>query len=267
MAELKTRIFGWHSFKGGSGRSLGLANVAYELASRGRRVLCVDMDLESCGLATIFDVEIDDRPGTTEVLIQGRYPVLKSAICPVGKVRGWDCYIDLIASKHEPPEQLMKLRWTEALAGFGNVLVDTYASAEKIDYIFLDSRGGISEQLAASLLLPTDGVIVFTRADRQSRVGTLHLLETIRRLAPRPLTPLIVMNGVPAGPDGDGAIADLRARLLLKAMNEVTMLTTPFDPSLLLIEEIVTRTRKSGPDPLRMAYNAVADWIEGGARP
>jgi len=44
----------FYSFKGGVGRTLALANVAVELARRGRRVLLVDFDLEAPGLDT-FD--------------------------------------------------------------------------------------------------------------------------------------------------------------------------------------------------------------------
>ena len=44
----------FYSFKGGVGRSMALANAAVELASRGRRVLAVDFDLEAPGLDT-FD--------------------------------------------------------------------------------------------------------------------------------------------------------------------------------------------------------------------
>jgi tetratricopeptide (TPR) repeat protein len=43
-------IVGFYSFKGGVGRTLALANVAYLMASRGRNVLLIDMDLEAPGL-------------------------------------------------------------------------------------------------------------------------------------------------------------------------------------------------------------------------
>ena len=47
-------IFTFYSFKGGVGRSMAAANVAYALASRGRNVLLMDMDLEAPGLSTFF---------------------------------------------------------------------------------------------------------------------------------------------------------------------------------------------------------------------
>jgi cytochrome c-type biogenesis protein CcmH/NrfG len=48
-------IFTFYSFKGGVGRSLAAANVAYTLASWGRHVLIVDMDLEAPGLSGFLD--------------------------------------------------------------------------------------------------------------------------------------------------------------------------------------------------------------------
>ena len=43
-------IVTFYSYKGGTGRTMALANVAWILASQGKRVLAVDWDLESPGL-------------------------------------------------------------------------------------------------------------------------------------------------------------------------------------------------------------------------
>ncbi len=45
----KTRFIAFYSYKGGVGRSLALANLAYLLAYKGRKVLILDMDLEAPG--------------------------------------------------------------------------------------------------------------------------------------------------------------------------------------------------------------------------
>jgi Mrp family chromosome partitioning ATPase len=44
------RIITFYSYKGGTGRSMALANVGWLLASSGYRVLLVDWDLEAPGL-------------------------------------------------------------------------------------------------------------------------------------------------------------------------------------------------------------------------
>ncbi|WP_345075190.1 FxSxx-COOH system tetratricopeptide repeat protein [Phytohabitans flavus] len=55
------RIITFYSFKGGVGRTMALANVAWILASTGRRVLTVDWDLESPGLHKYFAPFLVDR--------------------------------------------------------------------------------------------------------------------------------------------------------------------------------------------------------------
>ncbi|MFC4058400.1 FxSxx-COOH system tetratricopeptide repeat protein [Planomonospora corallina] len=52
MSEGKVITF--YSYKGGTGRTMALANVAWILASAGKRVLVVDWDLESPGLHKFF---------------------------------------------------------------------------------------------------------------------------------------------------------------------------------------------------------------------
>jgi MinD-like ATPase involved in chromosome partitioning or flagellar assembly len=40
-----SRIITFYSYKGGTGRSMALANIAWILASAGKRVLAIDWDL------------------------------------------------------------------------------------------------------------------------------------------------------------------------------------------------------------------------------
>jgi tetratricopeptide (TPR) repeat protein len=67
------RIVTFYSFKGGVGRTMALANVAWILASTGRRVLAVDWDLESPGLHRYFapflvDRHLSDSPGVIDAV-------------------------------------------------------------------------------------------------------------------------------------------------------------------------------------------------------
>jgi Mrp family chromosome partitioning ATPase len=48
------KIITFYSYKGGTGRSMVLANVAWILASNGKKVLAVDWDLEAQGLHRYF---------------------------------------------------------------------------------------------------------------------------------------------------------------------------------------------------------------------
>src|SRR5262249_23731762 len=55
------RIITFYSYKGGTGRSMALANVAWILASNGMRVLAIDWDLEGPGLHRYFHPFLRDR--------------------------------------------------------------------------------------------------------------------------------------------------------------------------------------------------------------
>jgi formylglycine-generating enzyme required for sulfatase activity len=55
------KIVTFYSYKGGTGRSMALANVAWLLASAGQRVLTIDWDLEAPGLHRYFDPFLDDK--------------------------------------------------------------------------------------------------------------------------------------------------------------------------------------------------------------
>ena len=67
--ELKERQFGeiitFYSFKGGTGRSMALANVAYLLAKKGtlnsKPQLIIDWDLEAPGLHRFFYRDFKNR--------------------------------------------------------------------------------------------------------------------------------------------------------------------------------------------------------------
>ncbi|TWO65498.1 tetratricopeptide repeat protein [Caenimonas sedimenti] len=67
------RILTFYSYKGGTGRSMALANVAWILACSGHRVLVIDWDLEAPGLHRYFapfliDKEVSGSSGLIDML-------------------------------------------------------------------------------------------------------------------------------------------------------------------------------------------------------
>jgi len=64
------RIITFYSYKGGTGRTMALANTAWILAANGKRVLAVDWDLEAPGLHRFFHPFLDPNviTATTGVL-------------------------------------------------------------------------------------------------------------------------------------------------------------------------------------------------------
>jgi len=73
MASPTGTIVTFYSYKGGTGRTMALANVSWILAMAGKRVLVVDWDLESPGLHKFFHPFLDEdvvaaTPGVIELL-------------------------------------------------------------------------------------------------------------------------------------------------------------------------------------------------------
>ena len=66
------QIVTFYSFKGGTGRTMALANVAWILAANGKRVLVADWDLESPGLHKFFqpfmEPEVSRQPGIVDFI-------------------------------------------------------------------------------------------------------------------------------------------------------------------------------------------------------
>src|SRR6201996_3588995 len=67
------QIVTFYSYKGGTGRTMCMANVAWIIASNGKRVLTVDWDLESPGLHKFFHPFLDPStveatPGVIEII-------------------------------------------------------------------------------------------------------------------------------------------------------------------------------------------------------
>jgi MinD-like ATPase involved in chromosome partitioning or flagellar assembly/tetratricopeptide (TPR) repeat protein len=66
------KIVTFYSFKGGTGRTMALANVAWILAANGKRVLVADWDLESPGLHRFYQPflkgVIKDAPGVIDLI-------------------------------------------------------------------------------------------------------------------------------------------------------------------------------------------------------
>ena len=58
------QVITFYSYKGGTGRTMAMANVAWIIASNGKRVLAVDWDLESPGLHKFFHPFLDESTVT-----------------------------------------------------------------------------------------------------------------------------------------------------------------------------------------------------------
>jgi len=80
------KIVTFYSFKGGTGRTMALANVAWILAANGKRVLIADWDLESPGLHRFFqpflNPKVRERPGIINFIRGYEWDAVEAGIDP-----------------------------------------------------------------------------------------------------------------------------------------------------------------------------------------
>jgi hypothetical protein len=98
-----SKIITFYSYKGGTGRSMALANVAWILATNGRRVLVVDWDLEAPGLHHYFRPFLVDRalkstPGIFDLV----FDYTLAALTPGDEEAGLDWYSPMPISSATP---------------------------------------------------------------------------------------------------------------------------------------------------------------------
>jgi hypothetical protein len=154
------------SIKGGVGRSSALAATAWALAEKGRRVLVLDLDLESPGLSSSL-LPSDRRPSKgiadwlVEDLVGNGDTVLDDMIAESTLSREGEISI-VPAHGRDPGEYIAKLGrswmpklnvddrrepWPERLSR----LIDALETKRSPDIVLIDSRAGIDEIASACL--------------------------------------------------------------------------------------------------------------------
>jgi len=258
------KVITFYSFKGGVGRSLALANIALLLATRGRRVLAVDFDLEAPGLSMMSDLvpnprEVerglfeyllallnDENTNLADYLIYPKIEGVDLAFLPAGNLK--DIYdlskLDfarlLEYSEHNPLSQFR--REIEEL-GF------TYA--------LLDSRTGMTEIAATCTLGLADVVVMISGLNDQNLQGTrwvLDMLEGEGGLHSEDI--IIVFSPVPEAEE------ELKAERLQRAREFVgnrNVLLLTYHPRLALIEELFVKEWKE--TSLAQKYHQLASKI------
>jgi hypothetical protein len=197
--------FVFMSLKGGVGRSTALSVVAAHLASRGGRVLAVDLDLEAPGLGPfLLNDETVPEFGALDFLVENNFGELDdtfyadllgpSGLAPQGG------RIDVLPafgkrSLNHPEDVLAKLgrAYAENIRPDGTIatvldqiraLIDHFADTKRYDAVLVDARAGLHETTAASVLGLGADVLLFGRNERQTFDGYAALLAHLARFVP-----------------------------------------------------------------------------------
>lgn len=201
------RIITFYSYKGGTGRTMALANTAWILAANGYRVLTVDWDLEAPGLAHFFRPFLDQEAlgattGVIDLIMDYRDEALRD------QDREGDWYREFAKVRRHA----MSLHWSQFRDGgaldflsAGQVRSDYAATVAAInwdhfydklngsrffdamredmrrnyDYVLIDSRTGLSDIAdICTVEMPDDLVVCFTLSD-QSIEGASSIARTV----------------------------------------------------------------------------------------
>lgn len=255
------RIVAFYSYKGGVGRSVCLANVAALLALKGKRVACIDFDLEAGGLHTIFGVEKDEIQCTLLDLISslivpdvGRALIDLTDKLPRNVGGGGLWLLPTISETNKVLAALDSGRDLMALLGR---FIDTIVDRLNPHFIFIDSRSGFAE-LASAPILKASELVCVLRPNRQNAEG-LRLLLDILSTFPSPPQTFLVLSQVPKLPETSARLEKLR-QLLGSDRSFGTVV--PYEPVLALEESVATLTL---PDSeVAQSYLPVASWLEDG---
>ena len=188
----------FYSYKGGTGRSLLLANLAVLLAKLGRRVVAVDFDLEAPGLPYKFFPEQRPRSdGVVEWLrdtIGGHPPAsLDDYLVDVDLDAAWfdHGWLKLMPAGRAPSpnyfQDLLRLNLDRRLDD--GVALDALVDLQQrlatdfdTDYLFLDARTGITPTNPVTTHVLADTVVALTLGTFEQLEGTRAVLRGIKPL-------------------------------------------------------------------------------------
>jgi len=204
------RIITFYSYKGGTGRSMALANVAWILALSGKKVLTIDWDLEAPGLHRYFLPFLDDPelietngiidlfwsyadlvltpkeswpPGITNPFsfadaqryaVPLEFPFQNSTSC-----------LHFLGAGRQEPEYSIRVRsfdWTSLYARLGgSEFVERLRERlrQQYDYILIDSRTGVADTSGICTVQMPDTVVLCFTYNRQSMKGVEAVAKSI----------------------------------------------------------------------------------------
>jgi tetratricopeptide (TPR) repeat protein len=204
------RIVTFYSYKGGVGRSLMVANLAFVLASNGRRVAVIDWDLEAPGLHRYFapfltDQELTATSGIVD-LLTGYWDALVQQPADGSGGTGWvERFLDvtrysvtLALPDTVRPGQISFIpagRQTAAYATkVGNFDWDAFYNdaggrgfldalrerlAADFDDVLIDSRTGVSDTAGVCTVHMPDDLVVCFAYNNQNIRGSLGIATSV----------------------------------------------------------------------------------------
>ncbi|MEG5039912.1 MULTISPECIES: P-loop ATPase, Sll1717 family [unclassified Microcoleus] len=189
------RTITFYSFKGGVGRTTALTHVASILAMRGLKVVAVDLDLEAPGLSTAFNLKPQPKYGIVDYFYERSY--LPEGVEPsisIAEILGEVRVPNATGRLFVVPAGCLTLDYISKVDDLhattvidGNQSLWSVFKTEineqlKPDILLVDSRTGINQWGALSLIQAADEAIIFLFPNEQNKQGIEVLLQSLQSL-------------------------------------------------------------------------------------
>ncbi len=191
----KPLVVTFYSFKGGVGRSTALGIVAGILASRNRRVVVIDFDLEAPGISIMLQTDIQNTSrqfdGVLDYLYQRSLtpeediPNISDCITQINLQSRGELFLVSAGQYNENYiHQLTDLDMRSFYKSGKNPvkqLIEDIKIKLKPDVILIDARSGFTDVGAITLFDLADTAIVCFSPTEQSLKGLRWVLQTVRK--------------------------------------------------------------------------------------
>jgi MinD-like ATPase involved in chromosome partitioning or flagellar assembly len=210
------RIITFYSYKGGTGRTMALANVGWILAAAGYRVLVIDWDLEAPGLHRYLhpfleDPELTSTPGLIDLFVdfsasariartstakdekwyESAASVLRYAT-PVTGNFGSGGGLDLVPAGRQDAGYAVRTSsfdWREFYDALGGgIFLEALKRRLRQDYefILIDSRTGLSDTAGICTVQMPDELVVLFTLNQQSIKGAYAIADSAEQQRLKP---------------------------------------------------------------------------------
>jgi MinD-like ATPase involved in chromosome partitioning or flagellar assembly len=191
------KIVSIHSFRGGTGKSNLVANLAATMTRLGHKVGVIDTDIQSPGIHVIFGLDEDKMNRSLNDYLWGNCDIQETAY-DVSHVFGLESVtgsLHLIPSSIKAGEIARVLREGYDVGRLNDGFQELIRCLN-LDYLLIDTHPGLNEETLLSLAI-SDVLVVILRPDHQDFQGTAVTVDVARKLQV-PKMMLVVNKVLPA---------------------------------------------------------------------
>ena len=194
------QIIAVHSFRGGTGKSNLIANVAATMVQQGLRVGIIDTDIQSPGIHIIFGLKEDNIELALNDYLWGRCDIKDTAYDVTDALiaqgyAGIKGSVYLIPSSIKATEIARILREGYDVVRLNDGFQELIRNL-KLDYLLVDTHPGLNEETLVSIGI-SNLLLIILRPDSQDFQGTAVTVDVARKLKAAKIL-LVINKALPA---------------------------------------------------------------------